>query len=316
MALADRGQVDEAIAHYRKALEIKPDYAEAHNNLGVALAGRGQVDEAIAHYRKALEIKPDYAEAHNNLGIALAGRGQVDEAIAHYRKALEIKPDYAEAHNNLGNALAGRGQVDEAIAHYRKALEIKPDYAEAHYNLGNALGRPRTGRRGDRPLPEGPGNQARLRRGPLQPRHRLGRPRTGRRGDRPLPEGPGNQARLRARPTTTSVPLWPAADRLDEAIAHYRKALEIKPDYAEAHNNLGSRLGRPRTGRRGHRPLPEGPGNQARLRGGPLQPRRGPGRPRKIDEALDHFQKALDLASARNDRAMVDAIRARIGELQ
>ena len=102
---------------------------DAHNNLGNVLAGRGQVDEAIAHYQKALEIKPDYAEAHNNLGNALAGRGQVDEAIAHYQKALEIKPDYADAHNNLGNALAGRGQVDEAIAHYQKALEIKPDDA-------------------------------------------------------------------------------------------------------------------------------------------------------------------------------------------
>ena len=57
--LADRGQVDEAIAQYRKALEIKPDYAEAHSNLGFALAGRGQFEAAIAHYRKALEIKPD-----------------------------------------------------------------------------------------------------------------------------------------------------------------------------------------------------------------------------------------------------------------
>ena len=155
-------QFDEAIAHYRKALEIKPDNAEAHDNLGIALAGRGQVDEAIAHYRKALEIKPDFAEAHNNLGIALAGRGQLDEAIAQYRKALEIKPDFAEAHHNLGAALAGRGQLDEAIAHYRKALEIKPDYAEAHNNLGIALAGLRTVRRGHRPLPQGPGNQARL----------------------------------------------------------------------------------------------------------------------------------------------------------
>ena len=95
--------------------------------------------------------------------MALAGRGQSIEAIAHYQKALEIKPDYAEAHNNLGIALAGRGQVDEAIAHYQKALEIKPDYAYAHNNLGNGLGRPRTGRRGHRPFPEGPENQARRR---------------------------------------------------------------------------------------------------------------------------------------------------------
>ena len=74
------------------------------------LAGRGQFDEAIAHYRKALEIKPDFAEAHNNLGSALASRGQVDEAMVHYRQALKIKPDYAEAHNNLGVALASGGQ--------------------------------------------------------------------------------------------------------------------------------------------------------------------------------------------------------------
>ena len=61
------------------------------------LVKRGQFDEAIAHYRKALEIKPDYAGAHFNLGMALAGRGQFDEAIAHFQKALEIKPDFARA---------------------------------------------------------------------------------------------------------------------------------------------------------------------------------------------------------------------------
>jgi tetratricopeptide (TPR) repeat protein len=139
LALAGRGRTDEAIAHYRKVLEIKPDYELAHYNLGVTLAGRGQIDEAIAHYRKALEINPDDAKVHNNLGAVLAGRGRIDEAIAHYRKALEIKPDYAGAHYNLGLVLAGRGRIDEAIAHYRKALEIKPDYAGAHYNLGLVL---------------------------------------------------------------------------------------------------------------------------------------------------------------------------------
>jgi len=124
LALAHRGQVDEAIAHFRMALEIKPAFAVAHNNLGNALAGRGHFDEAIAHFRKAVEIKPDYAAAHNNLGNALAGRGQADEAIAHYRKALEIKPDYALAHINLANALAGRGGLDEALAHYQQALGL------------------------------------------------------------------------------------------------------------------------------------------------------------------------------------------------
>ena len=92
--------------------------------MALLLAGRGQVDEAIAHYRKALEIKPDYAEAHNNLGTALAARGQVNEAIAHFQKALEIKPDFAEVHYNLGVALHQQGHTAEAMVHYHKALEL------------------------------------------------------------------------------------------------------------------------------------------------------------------------------------------------
>jgi tetratricopeptide (TPR) repeat protein len=59
------------------------------------------VNEAIAHYRKAVELKPGFAEAHFNLGVALADRGQVEEAIAHYQKALEIKPDFVDARRNL-----------------------------------------------------------------------------------------------------------------------------------------------------------------------------------------------------------------------
>ena len=116
------------------ALRINPNCAEAYERLGATLAARGQIDEAIASYQKALEIKPNDAEAHNNLAT-LAGRKQIVEAIAHYRKSLEIKPDYAEAHNNLGMALMDRGQIDEAVTHYQKALEIKPDSAKAHNNL-------------------------------------------------------------------------------------------------------------------------------------------------------------------------------------
>ena len=138
-ALLQKGKVDEAITHFQKALQIKPDYAGACYNLGNALFQKGNVDEAIAHYQKALQINPDNAEAHNNLGNALLQKGKVDEAIAHFQKALQIKPDYAEARYNLGHALLQKGKVDEAIIQYQKALQIKPDYAEACYNLGNAL---------------------------------------------------------------------------------------------------------------------------------------------------------------------------------
>jgi tetratricopeptide (TPR) repeat protein len=131
--------VDEAITHYRKAIELNPKHALAHNNLGNALDARGQVDEAITHYRKAIELDPKHGPAHNNLGLALYAKGQRDEAIALHRKAIELDPKSPEAHCSLGAALSEKGQVDEAIACYKKAIELDPKYAEAYCNLGNAL---------------------------------------------------------------------------------------------------------------------------------------------------------------------------------
>jgi tetratricopeptide (TPR) repeat protein len=113
--------------------------ADAHNNLGNALASQGQLDQAIVHLEKALEIDPGLAKAHNNLGNALASRGQLDQAILHFEKAVQIDPGLAEAHSNLGNALASRGQLDQAMLHFQKVVEINPGSAEAHYNLGTML---------------------------------------------------------------------------------------------------------------------------------------------------------------------------------
>ena len=139
MACKAQGNLDEAIACYRRALELGPDYAQAHNNLGVACKERGNLDEAIACCRRAVELKPDYAEAHNNLGVALREQGQLEEAVACCRRAIDFKPDFAAAHNNLGSALADQGKLDEAVACYRCAVALKPDDAEVHNNLGNAL---------------------------------------------------------------------------------------------------------------------------------------------------------------------------------
>jgi protein O-GlcNAc transferase len=203
VALRERGQLDEAIAAYRHALELKPGYLEAHYNLGVALGDRGQFDEAIAAYRRALRLKPNYPEAHNNLGIALRDRGQLDVAVAACRRALELKPDYPDAYNNLGAALAGQGQLGEAMAAYRRALELKPDHSEALNNLGNALKD-----RGE--LDEA---IAAYRQGlELKPNH---------------PEvlnNLGNALKNRG--------------KLDEAMAAYRRALQMKPEDAGAHSNL------------------------------------------------------------------------------
>ena len=78
-----------------------------------------------------LKIKPDYVEAHYNLGNALQKKGKLDAAIDSYKQALKIKPDYAEAHYNLGNALNKWGKLDAAIDSYKRVLKIKPDHQSA-----------------------------------------------------------------------------------------------------------------------------------------------------------------------------------------
>ena len=137
--LKNVGKLQEAELSTRKAIEIKPDFADAYSNLGVILHDLGNLQEAEISYRKAIKIKPDYAEAHSNLGNILKELGNLPGAELSYRKAIEIKPDYAKAYSSLGCILLDLGNLQEAELSTRKAIEIKPNYANAHYILGNIL---------------------------------------------------------------------------------------------------------------------------------------------------------------------------------
>ena len=134
--LRDLGELDGAIKSFVKTIEIMPEYDEAQYNLGVTLQELGQLDEAIEQYEKALSINPENADLILNLGFIYQSLGQIDEAIEQYNKALTIDPDNAKVLNNLGNAHNDLGQLDVAIKCYEKALAIKPDYADVYYNLG------------------------------------------------------------------------------------------------------------------------------------------------------------------------------------
>ena len=133
------GQLDASVGAYKKALSIKPDYAEAYYNMGVILKHQGKLEEAIEACNKALVIKPDNAEAYNNMGIALQEQGKLEESIEAYNKALAIKPDYADAYYNMGGTLQEQRKLEDALEAYNKALAIKPDYAEAYNNMGGTL---------------------------------------------------------------------------------------------------------------------------------------------------------------------------------
>jgi len=116
---------------WQTTLLRNPNSWMAHVNLGNHLAEAGNLDEAIVHYRQALQINPDHWDAHISLGTALAQEGDVDGAITQYQEALQIYPGDEVAHVNLGIVLLQRGKKAEAIAHFQKGLQLEPDDVKA-----------------------------------------------------------------------------------------------------------------------------------------------------------------------------------------
>ena len=137
--LGQTSRISEAVNANQKSVELAPQDALAHYNLGITLQELGRFDEAEASYTKAIALKPGFAPAHNNLGITLQELGRLAEAEASYTKAIAFKPDYAKAHYNLGVTLKDLGRLAEAEASYTKAIAFKPDDAEAHSGLGVVL---------------------------------------------------------------------------------------------------------------------------------------------------------------------------------
>jgi tetratricopeptide (TPR) repeat protein len=139
IVLFEKGQLDDAIAHYRTTLQMRPNFWDADYNLGTALLGKGQVDEAIFYCDKAVRMQPNDPDAQVALANALLQKRQIDDAIVHYEKAVAIRPDYFLARYGLGHSLLEKGKLDAAIEHSRAALLIQPNNADCHTVLAIAL---------------------------------------------------------------------------------------------------------------------------------------------------------------------------------
>ena len=139
LAYREVGRLEKAESSYRQAIKLQRDSVEAHYNLGNSLRELSKLEEAEASYRQALALKPDYAEAYNNLGFTLQKQERFEEAEASYRQAIVLKSDSSQPHCNLGYALIQLGRFEEAEASLRQAILLKSDFPEAFSGLGIAL---------------------------------------------------------------------------------------------------------------------------------------------------------------------------------
>jgi protein O-mannosyl-transferase len=132
------GDLQEAISCYTRAIELKPDYAEAYNNRANTYAQQGIFDKAEEDYLKAIRLKPDYSDAYYDRGYMYLTLGATDKAVMDLSKAIELTPELDRAFYNRGNAYSRMMQYGKAIEDYTRAIELNPEYARAYNNRGIA----------------------------------------------------------------------------------------------------------------------------------------------------------------------------------
>jgi tetratricopeptide (TPR) repeat protein len=114
-------QLDNARKYYEQAVRLKPDYAEAINNLGTVYYARKSFSRAIRYYRKALKYSPNSASIYSNLGTAYFARKKYKEAMETYQTALKLDPNVFENRGSYGVLLEERNVEERANFHFHMA---------------------------------------------------------------------------------------------------------------------------------------------------------------------------------------------------
>lgn len=136
-SLARRGQLQEAIASYRRAIAGKPNWAEPYGNIGCLLSQQNRFEEALEQFQMAIQLNPDLPELYLHTARTLTKLGRHRDAIAAYQNLIRLQPEYADGYANMANMYATIGEIEPAIAHYKKALELQPKWAEVYCRLAH-----------------------------------------------------------------------------------------------------------------------------------------------------------------------------------
>jgi Flp pilus assembly protein TadD len=125
------------VARYKKLVRQYPQEASYQNALGYYFLKAGNLEEAEAHFLKAIELDGSYPIAHNNLGVLYLQQGQSEQAEKEFREAIKLNPLYCKAQYNLAVAFFRQRRYAEAAKAYLKAREIDSEYVDRRDNREN-----------------------------------------------------------------------------------------------------------------------------------------------------------------------------------
>lgn len=126
----------ELVLHYQRLLEVKPDFAAAHNDLGAALMRAGQLKEASSHFHHAIQSERGYLDAYKNLAAVHIQQQEHAAAEALLKQTLEMDPGYASAVAEMGMLRWLQGRKEAAARYFRRAIQMDPELDRSYYCLG------------------------------------------------------------------------------------------------------------------------------------------------------------------------------------
>jgi len=126
---------DQAYQRFTRAIQISPDFAEAHAGLGWYYFKTGNLQQSELELEKALQLKPDFKLAYVDLGDVYMQKGEFKKAKKFYTRAIKLGVDDEDMWNNLGILYAQLGDLDKAVSFYQKAIAKNKNFAESHYGL-------------------------------------------------------------------------------------------------------------------------------------------------------------------------------------
>lgn len=136
LGLHQQGAWDQAYSEYHGLLRANPRDVNVLNFLGVLCFQRGDPSEAAKYLKKCIKLKPDFAEAHCNLGQGFLKSGAVSAAIESLKRAVALSRNYVAAHLALSEAFSVQKDYREALAHAECVVAIAPDHAAGWVNVG------------------------------------------------------------------------------------------------------------------------------------------------------------------------------------